>query len=244
MCVLSGSLQSLLYRSCSITYPILYSIPHKHHPNKDHSFNHIFLLHQVQLSQTAIISHDTLERNYPKYPQIEEIMMTADDMMTWTDVRYYMDTAPFALSDSSSISKCYRLFRTMGLRHLVLTDDEHRVTGIITRHDITEHKLSHEWKYNGEEMKTYYKVSASEPAFVPEKEALMGDGLKYLNEDSDDNDDNDDKDNDNNWSQSRATFEIDMIEYNKNKTNATSQRIVQDIGEKASADSYTSAKQH
>ena len=38
-------------RSCSIiTYLILYSIPHKHHPNKDITFfqlNHILLLHQV-----------------------------------------------------------------------------------------------------------------------------------------------------------------------------------------------------
>jgi len=45
MCiVLRGSLQSeiLLY-----PYPVLYSIPHKHHPNKDYSFNHILLLYQV-----------------------------------------------------------------------------------------------------------------------------------------------------------------------------------------------------
>ena len=34
-------------RSCSISYSILYSIPHKCHPNKYNSFNHILLLHQV-----------------------------------------------------------------------------------------------------------------------------------------------------------------------------------------------------
>ena len=39
----------------------------------------------------------------------------------------------------------YSLFRTMGLRHLVVVDGDHKVTGMITRHDITEHRLEHHW---------------------------------------------------------------------------------------------------
>jgi chloride channel 7 len=56
-----------------------------------------------------------------------------------------MDTAPYTINASASVQRCYRFFRTMGLRHLIVLDNDHRVTGIITRKDITEHRLEHHW---------------------------------------------------------------------------------------------------
>lgn len=129
----------------------------------------------VPLSQSVSISHDALERTYPKYPTIDEIELSDEDMATWVDVRNYMDTAPYAINESSSISRCYRLFRTMGLRHLIITDNQHHVTGIITRHDITEHRLAHEWNTNGDQVRTHYSAHGSDLAYISDQDALMCD---------------------------------------------------------------------
>jgi hypothetical protein len=69
-----------------------------------------------------------------------------------------MCTAPYSINESSSIARTYRFFRTMGLRHLVVLDDQHRVTGMVTRKDITESHLEHHWEFEGEEMQKYLTV--------------------------------------------------------------------------------------
>lgn len=106
----------------------------------------------VQLSQAAPVFHDTLERSYPHYPDITDIELSAADRNAYLDVRAYMDTAPFVLNESSTIQRCYRFFRTMGLRHLIVVDDHYKATGIITRKDITEHRLERVWELEGDKL--------------------------------------------------------------------------------------------
>eukprot|EP01038_Epipyxis_sp_PR26KG_P010242 gene10242-13776_t len=136
----------------------------------------------VQLAPIATVFHDTLERNYPHYPKIEDISLTPTDMNCWLDVRPYMDTAPYSINSSSSLQRCYRFFRTMGLRHLVVLDNDHRVTGIITRQDITEHRLEHHWFHEGDNMQKFVHVEPIEPGMVYE-----GTGLLQPNDDTNGN---------------------------------------------------------
>ena len=95
----------------------------------------------VQLKPTRPIQLETFEKNYPRYPEVGDIPVREEDMALWLDCRPYMDASPLSIGQKASVIRCYRLFRTMGLRHLVVVDDDHKVTGIITRHDISEHAL-------------------------------------------------------------------------------------------------------
>jgi len=57
------------------------------------------------------------------------------------DLTPFTNTSSFVVPDTFSVERAYMLFRTMGLRHLVVTDGRHRVTGIVTRKDLLGFRL-------------------------------------------------------------------------------------------------------
>jgi hypothetical protein len=59
-----------------------------------------------------------------------------------------------------------RFFRTLGLRHVVVLDGDHCVTGIITRHDLTEHRLEHHWFQEGDNMQKFISVDSTDAGTV------------------------------------------------------------------------------
>ncbi|CAK0770655.1 hypothetical protein CVIRNUC_003789 [Coccomyxa viridis] len=54
------------------------------------------------------------------------------------DLRPFMQRNPFVVAADASLSRAYRLFRTMGLRHLFVAPPAPKVMGVITRKDIAE----------------------------------------------------------------------------------------------------------
>ncbi len=71
-----------------------------------------------------------------------------------------MERAPYTIGDTSSIQRSYRLFRTMGLRHLVVVNADRQVCGILTRQDLTEHRLENHWFQEGDNMQKYMSLES------------------------------------------------------------------------------------
>jgi len=61
------------------------------------------------------------------------------------DLRMHMDRAPYTIHEEVSLPKIFKLFRGLGLRHLVVTNDRNRVVGMITRINLA--------RYRGESVK-------------------------------------------------------------------------------------------
>jgi len=91
---------------------------------------------------SPLVQWDTIERAYPRYPTIDDVDMRPIDRNCWLDLRPYANTAPYTVNETASIQRTYRLFRTLGLRFLVVVNHHNQVVGIITREDLLPESLS------------------------------------------------------------------------------------------------------
>eukprot|EP00529_Nitzschia_sp_RCC80_P005006 CAMPEP_0113455330 /NCGR_PEP_ID=MMETSP0014_2-20120614/8320_1 /TAXON_ID=2857 /ORGANISM="Nitzschia sp." /LENGTH=932 /DNA_ID=CAMNT_0000346757 /DNA_START=220 /DNA_END=3018 /DNA_ORIENTATION=+ /assembly_acc=CAM_ASM_000159 len=91
---------------------------------------------------SPLVQWDTIERAYPRYPTIDDVDMRDSDRECWLDLRPYANTAPYTINETASIQRTYRLFRTLGLRFLCVTNHNNQVVGIITRKDLLPDSLT------------------------------------------------------------------------------------------------------
>jgi hypothetical protein len=73
---------------------------------------------------------------------VEQALLRLDaaDLDLWLDIGEAMNKAAYHVLADTPAHKVHRLFRTMGLRHLVVTDELNEVHGIITRADLIHHQ--------------------------------------------------------------------------------------------------------
>lgn len=59
---------------------------------------------------------------YPRQPSLQRVLagLEDDDMNRQIDITPYMNSYPYTLDRDASLSRVFRLFRTMGLRHIVV----------------------------------------------------------------------------------------------------------------------------
>ena len=91
---------------------------------------------ESELGAGRLLTHHELEANYPRYPKLEEHM--ADNVKRrWIDLSPYVGI-PYTVRADATLMRTYKLFRHLGIRHLIVTRAstvaEHcEAVGIITR---------------------------------------------------------------------------------------------------------------
>ena len=111
---------------------------------------------------SPLLSSAVFERAYPRFPTVDELDVSETDRGCWLDLRPYADTGPVTIQDCASLQRTYRVFRTLGLRHLVVVDAGNKVRGIITRKDLDHHTLEERlaWAANEAENLESFSVEA------------------------------------------------------------------------------------
>lgn len=101
------------------------------------------------------ITIETFRNEYPRYKSIDvsslvkvvkrdfisiswfqKIKIDSGDLEFTVSCEKFMNPSPYTVSEQTSAPRLFRLFRALGLRHLVVVDQDHRVRGIITRQDL------------------------------------------------------------------------------------------------------------
>ena len=78
---------------------------------------------------------------YPRYPDISRIYVSTTEREYHVDLRPIMNTTPKAILHSTSMPQMFHLFRALGLRHLLVVNDDNEVVGMVTRKDLARFRV-------------------------------------------------------------------------------------------------------
>lgn len=81
------------------------------------------------------ITIQTFRDVYPRYPSIDCVKMHTDKVNYTVNLDIFMNPSPVRANEIDTVPKIFNKFRALGLRHIIVTDKENRVVGIITRKD-------------------------------------------------------------------------------------------------------------
>jgi len=78
---------------------------------------------------------------YPRYPTIQQVHISYEERRFTVDLRPIMNPASYTALHNASLPRLFRLFRGLGLRHLVIVNDLNEVVGIVTRKDLARYRV-------------------------------------------------------------------------------------------------------
>uniref|UniRef100_A0A131YHF8 Chloride channel protein n=1 Tax=Rhipicephalus appendiculatus TaxID=34631 RepID=A0A131YHF8_RHIAP len=90
---------------------------------------------------------------YPRYPTIQQVHVSVREREYNMDLQPFMNSAAYTVSHNASLPRIFKLFRALGLRHLVVVDGSNMVVGIVTRKDLARYRMtSHYGRLGMEEL--------------------------------------------------------------------------------------------
>ncbi|WAQ96350.1 CLCN7-like protein [Mya arenaria] len=78
---------------------------------------------------------------YPRFPPIQQIHISPHERDFTIDLVPFMNPASHTIRDCASLPRIFRLFRALGLRHVVVINDKNMVLGMVTRKDLARYKV-------------------------------------------------------------------------------------------------------
>jgi len=94
-----------------------------------------------------LLSLREMRSSYPRFFPISQVNITPEDMTKRIDLRPYLNQSVNILTEGSTLSSIFRLFRALGLRHVAVVDSEMRPIGIVTRKDISRFRSNKKSAY-------------------------------------------------------------------------------------------------
>jgi chloride channel 7 len=92
------------------------------------------------LFDSYLLTPEDFKECYPRYLNLKDIHLREDEMDRELDLRPYMNLSPYTVTENSNLPRMFRLFRGLGLRHLIVVDEHNNVIGIVTRIDLAKYK--------------------------------------------------------------------------------------------------------
>lgn len=136
---------------CTLLDKRAYGIPAEDADSVDagvmHS-NHV-QLKPYDKKYVPLLQWSEVEKEYPRYPSVTDIEVFEADRELLVDLRPYANTAPYSIQETASVQRAYNLFRSLGLRFLVVVNRYNQCVGTISRDDLTNESLAQDMLTKG-----------------------------------------------------------------------------------------------
>ena len=82
--------------------------------------------------------HSIFRASYPRMPELKSIIgkLPEREKNYTLDLRPVMNPSAYSVCHAASFNRIFKLFRALGLRHIVVLNDYNEVVGIVTRKDL------------------------------------------------------------------------------------------------------------